>query len=217
MKRFRIIYFLMVFSLLYMSCSKEDSDNYYSVLGTVEKTGDNILIISDDDERLLINNKSMVGSLIDEDRVIAYFTMVDVVEPEGVDYVIDIYSYTKVVFKPVIVLTPQIADSIGNDPLDISDIWVAKDYLNVDFNYYGGSAGIKHYINLIRYPGEISTDTIDLEIRHNDNSDSQGYLLRGFVTFDLSSLKNPGDSVVLRIKAKEISPPDFDQHLVYKF
>lgn len=217
MKLYRIFNFLVIFSLIFVACSKDESPEYYSVLGTVEKVEDSTFVVSDEDERLLVNNASSLNSVNDNDRIIAYFTMSDMAKPSGVDYVIDIYNFSRILFKPVTILSAEIIDSIGNDPLRVRDIWLAKDYLNLNFEYYGGSSGKIHYINLIRSPGELPLDTIDLEIRHNANEDSQLYLLSGFVSFDLQSLRNEGDSVVLRIKANDYYNPDFEEYFTYKF
>lgn len=217
MKRFRIYYLLVIVSLIFIACSKEDNPEYYSVLGTVDKTEDSTFVISDEDEKLLVNNRESLNTVNDNSRIIAYFSMSDMAKPAGVDYVIDVYNFTDVLFKPVTILNAELTDSVGNDPLNVRDIWLAKDYLNLNFEYYGGPTGKIHYIHLTRMPGELATDTIDLEIRHNNRDDSQAYVLSGFVSFDLQSLKNSGDSVVLRIKAKEYNDRLFNKSFTYKF
>jgi hypothetical protein len=70
----------------------------------------------------------------------------------------------------------------------------------------------------VRAAGEIPTDTVELEIRHNANDDMESYLMNGFVTFDLQSLKSEGiDSVVLHIKAREYASHLYDKNYTYKF
>jgi hypothetical protein len=217
MKRFRIFNLLVIISLFFIGCSKDESPEYYMVLGTVEKSNDSTLVISDENERMLVNNSGSLSTVNDNERIIANFTMSDMAKPAGVDYVIDIYYFSEVLFKPVLELTAENSDSIGNDPLTVLEIWQKKDYLNLKFEYYGGNPDKIHYINLIRFPGEIPTDTVELEIRHNANDDSQAYLLNGFVSFDLLSLRNPGDSVVLHIKAQENNSHQFSGYFKYKF
>jgi hypothetical protein len=202
-------------SLVFIGCSKDESTEYYSVLGTVVKTDDSTLVVSDEDERLLVNNAGSLTGVADNDRVIVYFSIAEEQLPAGIDYVIEVYNYTIVLYKPVLELTDEIMDSIGNDPIAVRDIWLAKDYLNVNFEYYGNTQ--THLINLIRFPGEIATDTIQLEIRHNDKDDAQNVILNGLVSFDLKSLKNEGDSVVLHIKAREYNNQMYEKNFTYKF
>lgn len=217
MKRVSIFYSLMIFLLIFAACTKDDGTEYYSVLGIVDKRNDSTYIVSDEDERLLVNNASALTNVDDSSRIIAYFTLSEQAKPAGTDYLIDIYNYTEVLFKPVVVLTSEIEDSIGNDPVHIRDLWIAKDYLNINFEYYAFSNSIVHYINMIRHPGEVPTDTIELELRHNNNDDLENYRLSGFVSFDLSSLRNPGDSVILHITARDYFGEQYEKDLTYKF
>jgi hypothetical protein len=199
---------------LLTACNKEE-EIYYSALGIIRISEDSIVIETDNGNRLLVDDRNRIGiPLVDNDRVIAYFTLVDRTAPAGIDLVIDIYDISKVLFKPVIELSSAIADSIGDDPLTVGSLWLDKDFINLSFIYYGGEK--MHYINLIRHPGEIRTDTIDLEIRHNDNDDAGIYSYSGFVSFDLSSLQNEVyDSVVLRIKAREFNNQTFRENFIY--
>jgi hypothetical protein len=186
-------------------------------LGIIHITEDSVIIESDNGNRLLVDDRSRIGIPVsDEDRVLAYFTLVDEAAPAGIDLVIDIYNMEKVLFKPVIELTSAIADSIGNDALTVGSLWLVKDFLNLSFIYYGGQK--MHFINLIRYPGEIPTDTIDLEIRHNDNDDAGVYGYNGFVSFDLRNLQNDMNrSVTLRVRALEYGNKSFQQLFTYSY
>jgi hypothetical protein len=216
MRKNRIFYVLILITLVFTACSKDENTQYYQVLGTLSKTDDSTIVVSDDDERLLVNNSGSVSNLDSSDRIIAYFSMANVQKPQGIDYVIDIYNFTKVLFKPVIDLTEANADSIGNDELTVRDMWISKDYLNLNFEYYGNTG--LHYINLVKPAQTQPSDTVQLELRHNDNSDAQSYLMNGFVSFDLKSLKDASaDSVVLHVKAKEYNSRVYDKYLGYKY
>jgi hypothetical protein len=207
---------MLLLSGFVTGCLKEE-EGYYSALGIIHITDDSTIIDTDEGERLLVDNDNTLGSGIsDNDRIIADFTLVDGAKPAGIDYIIHVYYLEKVLFKPVIELTEEIADSIGNDELGILSMWLEKDFLNVNFMFYGGN--VKHFINLIRYPGEIPTDTIDLEIRHNNRDDDAVYRQNGFVTFDLNSLKNnAADSVVLCIKARDFDDDNYKKYVTYRY
>jgi hypothetical protein len=210
-------YLLIAVSVVFTGCSLDEKNpEYYNVLGTIYRSNDSVLIISDDDDRLLVNNSGALTQIDENERLIAYFSLIEEPLPSGIDYVIDVVDFSKVLFKPVIELTEEIADSIGNDPVRVESIWLAKDYMNVKFQFYGSNA--IHFINLTRAPGIIDSDTINLELRHNDNNDIQSYLKNGFVSFDLESLQSESaDSVILRVKAKGYDSYYFDKAFVYRF
>lgn len=213
--RRNLIAALMITAVYLLTACNKEEEIYYSALGIIRISEDSVVIETDNGNRLLVDDRTRIGiPLVDNDRVIAYFTLVDRTAPAGIDLVIDIYDISKVLYKPVIELTSAIADSIGDDPLTVGSLWLDKDFINLSFIYYGGEK--MHYINLIRHPGEIRTDTVDLEIRHNDNDDTGMYSYSGFVSFDLSSLQNEvSDSVVLRIKAREFSNQTYRENFIY--
>jgi hypothetical protein len=216
MKKYTVALFIGMMAVSLTSCLKE-SEDIFSILGTVTISNDEMIIETDVGERLLVNNPNSATTIIQHnDRVIVDFTLVNKDAPEGIDYVINIHNITKVLFKPVIVLTEEIADSIGNDEVEINSLWLEKNYLNLSFSYRGGNE--LHLINLIRYPGEIIVDTIDLEIRHNDNDDKETSNLTGFVTFDLSSLRNDSaESVVLNISARGFYNQTYQKYFTYHY
>ena len=207
---------LIITTLILIRCNQDDTV-YYSALGMIRISNDTSIFESDNGTRMLVNNYNSLGtSISDRERVIAYYTLVDEPTPAGFDLVVDIYNLEKVLFKPVIELTEDIADSIGNDRVDIGDLWLVKDYLNLNFLYYGSNK--IHYINLIRPPGEIPLDTIQLEIRHNENNDSPNYYYSGFVSFDLIGLQNDvNDSVVLCITGREYNNNLYRKYITYTY
>lgn len=219
MDKLRISVFTAILILVLGSCKDEEPEDYYTTLGDVIISHDSVYIRPDNDKLMWVVNKQVLGTYVkNNDRVITTFTLSDLQKPAGVEYAIDIYALDKVLVKPVILADTTKNDSIGDDPVDVKAIWVAKKYLNLDFYYRGGNAGITHMINLVRKPGAIPTDTVELEIRHNDKNDQRYNVYRGFVSFDLSSLKNnTKDSIVLHIKAKDYSDGTYIKKLVYKF
>jgi hypothetical protein len=217
MKKYMIISYILLSFIVLTSCKKEEQKDIYRALGIISITPDSMIIVLDNGERMLVENDNSIGTAIeDQNRVNVTFTMSDKTLPTGIDYIISIESIEKVLLKQVFELTPEKADSIGNDDLSITELWLGGDFLNLSFVYYGSTES--HYINLIRYPGEIPTDTINLEIRHNSNNDSYAYSYSAFVSFDLKSLRNEAaDSVILRIKAKEFNDRTFDKYYTYKY
>lgn len=216
MKKYVTAAIIFLTAYVLTSCIPEEK-MYYSTLGIIVITQDSTIIEADDGARFLVANRNSLNVAVENgDRVIVDFTIVDNIAPQGIDLVIEIYNLEKVLFKPVIEINSEIADSIGNDPLQVGSLWLEKDFINLNFMYYGNT--LIHYINLIRYPGEIPVDTIDLEIRHNNNNDEPRYNYSGFVSFDLRSLQNEvADSVVLRIKAREFDNQHFEKNFTYRY
>jgi hypothetical protein len=199
----------------FIACEKEASEEYYSTLGILTESNDSLIIDSDKSNRLYIYNN--IGNELDSgDRVAAIFKLVDMDIPEGLDYIIEVTSIEKVLFKPIITdYTPAKDDSLGNDPVQIDELWLAKDFMNLNFTYLGGST--THFINLVLVDS-VENDTVELEIRHNDNDDTGIYQLKSFVSFDLTSVQSAAtDSVILRIKAQEFNDYVFDENIVYRY
>jgi|WetSurMetagenome_2_1015567.scaffolds.fasta_scaffold09026_5 hypothetical protein len=216
MKKYSFFLVLGLVMMLFTQCSLDEDKEYYQVLGTLSKTVDSTIIVTDDDERLLVSNPGSLATLNSSDRVFAYFTLTKDPLPTGIDYVISIYNYDKILFKPILNITVANEDSIGNDPVQIDGLNIAKNYLNLSFSYYG-SGSLKHYINMVKQPGLIPTDTVDLEVRHNNKNDVSTNVLNGLVTFDLLPLQNNvTDSVILHIKSKGFQQ-DFEQNFTYRY
>jgi hypothetical protein len=210
--------FLALSAYILTNCSKNEDIVYYNSLGILSINFDSTIIYTDDYQRLLVNNPSSVLATIHNgNRIFVTYTQTDQALPTGIDGVIDIYYIEKIPVSLIIELTPENADSIGNDPLTVASWSQARDFLNLNVKVYGGEK--VHYISLIRSPGAIPVDTVDLEIRHNNHSDPGQTPLDGFFSFDLSSLQNDvADSVVLRIKAKAFgSSTMFTQNVTYRY
>jgi len=213
----RIFIPLVLLSAYFLTSCKQDEIVYYSELGNIRIANDSAIIETDAGDRLLVHNpESISPTVANNDRVLVDFSLVEGTAPAGIDYVIDIINLMEVLVKPVIVITPENADSIGNDPITVSNLWLEKNYLNLSFTFFGGEQG--HIINLVRNPGEIPVDTVDLEIRHNEHNDNGTYYYISLVSFDLTSLQNEvADSVILSVKAYEGDSRTFQKFITYKF
>ena len=215
MKTYRLLLVVISMVGLLSACEETDNETYYSTLGNLKITTDSVIIESDKGNRMLVKN-SLSSSFKDNDRVIAYFTKTDQTLPKGIDYIVNVYNIEKVLVKPVIAYDSTKTDSIGNDPIFVDGAWISKNYLNVDFRFYGYN--LKHMINLTRNVGIFGADTLQLEIRHNDKDDAPQYTLNGFVSFDLTSIEYPEkDSVVLHITAKEYGNKVYEKYLTYRY
>ena len=140
---------------------------------------------------------------------------------EGYDYYILINDIDSVLVKNVIPITPETTDSIGNDPVNVLDMWTSDKYLTVQFEMRGLGRE-KHMINLVRNyslsPNPDGDGYLQLELRHNRLNDPEiDHILWGVASFRLEDLKleNP-DLKGLKIKVRspygtEVRTCDFEK------
>jgi len=226
MKR-AFILIMMGFVLGFLpGCDLDDNDSYsvensWIGFGLVHKTvgADNLTILMDDGE-VLYPIAGSLNELKDKERILTNFTILGNKDNENHDeeYIVRINSYRKILYKGILEMTPAMEDSIGNDPIKVKDRWVKNNMLNFELQYYGGEK--IHYINLVKKIGITLSESepIVLELRHNENKDSQSYPLSAIVTFDLSSLKVEGkNSIAFKVVAKDFDGKDFEYSGEYKY
>lgn len=153
-------------------------------------------------------------------RIIANYSILSVNSTSTqFNHKVSLNSVYEVLTKGIFNITASTQDSIGNDPVEIRDIWVGSDYLNVEFAYPGYNQ--IHYINLVADNTKTYTDgKVHLEFRHNANKDYSSYSKWGIVSFDLKSLKSGAtkDSVNLVIHSKAFgTTSDKTYNVTYKF
>ncbi|MDR0545200.1 MAG: hypothetical protein LBG30_07650 [Odoribacteraceae bacterium] len=186
-----------------------DATPYYSRYAIVSKQGDKIAFLTDGGLTLFTDSRSAaVTGLEDNQRVIVDFMVKE--ELEDAEYKIGLYSIHKVLTKDALVLTSDISDSLGLDPVAVNRAWIRHGYLNLDFNFLGGEPGLKHMVNLAVDASNASRDADCLvEFRHNAFKDPYARPCRGVVAFPLSSIlervalpaERP-DEITLRLKVK---------------
>jgi hypothetical protein len=204
---FSLIFF--VYSLFITSCNS--NDDYYSLddiwisMGIIDKTdgGTGYEIFIDNGDTLVPATSFLPNFPIrDNQRVMVNYTILDEAGQSNHRFWVKINNLYDVLFKDIVELTSSNNDSIGNDPVQINDIWISKDFLNVEFRYLGGEK--IHFINLSRPEGKVSElpQPVKLELRHNAHHDSLKYNLFGIVTFNLKELKiQEQDSVNILVKS----------------
>lgn len=212
---------LMLALLGMLSCNEH---NEYSLgdfrvdIATAEIGNDGTFSLTLDDGTKLWPAASDVRYLPEKgQRVFVNYTILSD-NQNGYDHFIKINDIWDILTKKAIVLTAANADSIGNDPVKVNDMWISNDFLNVDFMFnYGGVR--PHAINLVRnaldpYPAD---GKIHLEFRHNAYQSANSQLYQGFVCFDLRPFKtNASDSVSLSIKVLDWDG-EKDYELVYRY
>ncbi|HBG40465.1 MAG TPA: hypothetical protein DDW85_03490 [Porphyromonadaceae bacterium] len=224
MKKAYVVIGICLAALLayFSSC---DDNSQYSLgdfvvsIATVEPTGANgYHIVLDNGKRLLpvhSDIRYMPGS---EQRVVVNYTILSDAK-DGYDYYVKINDIWNILTKQVIELNEENADSIGNDPIQIHDIWVGGDYLNVDFFFNYGKGEKPHAVNMVKntLSSEATLNGVDLEFRHNAYNSASSKLYRGFVSFNLKPLQRTDvDSVVISVKVKDWAE-EKNYEVVYRY
>lgn len=155
------------------------------------------------------------------DRMMVNFTILDDETNDAgeiVAYYVRINSVKEVLTKDILDITEANKDSIGNDAIIVKECWMANDLLNFQLKYYGGSE--THFINLVKQPGDLTAEDqpFELELRHNNNGDSEDILYNAFVSFRLDSLQVAGlDSVRFKVTSTDYDGTLFEYEGVFNY
>ncbi len=222
---------IAILAIFNFSCNDED-DSYslndiWITIGNIEGDSNAYIIVTDEGTRLFPSATAVPEYGFENgDRMFVNFTILaDGEEGTGIDHYIKLNGYSEILTKGIIEYNPENADSIGNDALWFSkpdeDVWIANNYLNVNF-VYEGAPWITHYINLVYDVDNLTTEngTPIFEIKHNKNGDTYTEPpLRGFVSFDLNELKEAGkNEVTFIVRAIGRSGEyDFEKEFIYKY
>lgn len=137
---------------------------------------------------------------------------------DGYDHYIKVNDIWNVLTKPIIELTAENADSIGNDPVKVNQFWIGDNYLNVSFSFnYGGVR--PHAINMVqnKMEGNDNPEVLELEFRHNSYDSPSNRLFDGFAAFDLRPFRVEGkDSIRITIKYTDWKGEQVHE-MVYKY
>jgi len=197
MKKFNLYLLLLVlaFTPVLQSCL-DDNDgyslgNYTVALATVKTDAGNSVYFVLDNGETLWPAASFVSynGLENGTRIIGNFTFLSDAQ-NGFDHYVRLNDYSKVLTKNIINLTEANKDSIGDDPVRVTDLWRSGNYINVEFDMNLPSAQ-KHRVNLVRntmkeYPDDGYTY---YEFRYNDMNDITDYIGHSLVSFWLGDLE----------------------------
>jgi hypothetical protein len=227
----RTVFAILIASVFLMTGCLDD-DDYYSLsdmwvgFGIFQETDSNAYgyrIVMDNNDVLIpvVSNFNVFYYVEDGDRVFVNYTILDDNSANGEDateYFIRLNSVQNILMKSILDITEENSDSIGNDPITVTYVWLTDSLLNFELKYWGNSE--VHFINLVKQPGELTEEDqpIELELRHNANGDDESIPYKAFVSFRLGELEIAGlDSVQFRVTGKEYGNKDFDYEDVYHY
>lgn len=220
MKRFLIV---LLFAPLLVACSDDMEMEPESIVefATVENPNQstNFYLNQDDSVRLwVVDNEIKYYRPKNEQRVLVDYSVLTT-KPSGSSYQHDvkINDVYEILTKNIFYIHSSTQDSIGNDLIGVTGMWIANDFLNVEFVYPGYSQ--MHFINLVRDTTKTYTDgKLHLEFRHNANGDYPSFNISGIVSFNLKETRKAGvNSVDLMIHTKEYDSSNPDKYYDFKY
>lgn len=192
----RFLSFLLL-SVLLQSCLKEENDYAQLTIGTVRLIGDRYYYFDLDNGCTMHpgDTTAVRGYVpVDGQRVFIHFNLMNQDQPDY-DYNATIYQIENILTKDVYIMPAEKADSIGDDYINITNLWIAQDYLNVQYLfYYDRTSEVKHMLNLVVNTAadslwqEADSDYLPLEFRHNAFDERGNDRGVGLVSFRLASI-----------------------------
>lgn len=209
MKKFKIT--LNVFLLLFItmpllqSCLDDwdDSERSSLTVGTVRIIeGKDYYFSLDDGSKMYPGDTVYVNNytLVEGQRAFVYFNLLDE-KIDGYDYNAKINHIENILTKDIYSMPAEKADSIGDDRINATNLWITGNYLNIQYQlYHSDNPEKKHMLNLvINEASDGKNDKegyITLEFRQNAYNDEHRLLGTGLVSFKL-------DKIADRLKDKK--------------
>lgn len=228
MKKYLLWMLTGILGLGVISCEDDNDsyslDKYWIDFGIVIDQGndhmDYTIKVDDGDILYPVNSNASLSDLEDGDRVLVNYTVLSHKNSlDGYDeYYVEINSWRGILMKGILDITPANEDSIGNDPVNVENVWVSNNLLNFKLSYWGFDQ--THFINLVKQPGELTEagQPFQLELRHNNNNDQEEVLYTAYVSFDLSALKLPSvDSVQFTVNGIQYGNEGFTYDGVFNY
>ena len=184
-------------TIMLQSCKDDDDVYYYNAyayaIGNMVVNDEESPYLQLDSKKTMLPANTSIPSYFLENgrRVIVNFSLLQE-NYMGYDYYIAINDIDTVLVKNIIPITPETADSIGNDPVNILDMWTSDEYLTIQFEMKG-AGNKKHMVNVVRdfslSENPDKDNYMQLEFRHNVEDDPQiDRHLWGIASFRLKDL-----------------------------
>ena len=195
----------------FFACDNNDgyslNDFRISIASVVPEAGQSYSLLLDNGKKLWPAASDIHYRPSANQRVFVNYTILSD-KMDGFDHYIKVNDIWNVLTKPVIELTEQNKDSIGNDPVRMNEIWIGDHYLNTGFSFnYNGMK--PHAINLVRNKTitteeEEDADLIELEFKHNSYNSTSNSLVNGFACFDLRPFQREDkNSILIKVLVKD--------------
>ena len=193
--------FMGLFTLLAIHSCLDDDDWANSFedtllgMGTVQTLdeGDYYFLL-DEGSKLYPSDRSEVRNYEAKDgqRAFVYFDELPEELP-GYEYNAKVRFIQDILTKDIYRMSPDKADSIGDDRIDVDNVWLTKDHVNIVYKFYhSNDVDKKHMLNLVIDEGQDAPDDgyLHLSFRHNAYNDTPLRGGSGIVSFKLDNVRD---------------------------
>lgn len=219
MKKLRlplIAFMLLVLTMPMLQSCLDDMDDPFKdtlfTVGTVKVIeGKDYYFALDEGSKLYPSDTTLLRNyaVIDGQRAFVYFDKLEM-PLEGYEYNAQIKHIENILTKDIYSMPAEKADSIGDDRINATELWITGDYLNIKYQiYHSNNQDEKHMLNLVI--NEASTgendkpDYLTLEFRHNAFDFQPLMLSPGLVSFKLNNIAEKlKDKKGLNIRVKSM-------------
>lgn len=179
------------------SCLDDDDKKYSQLtIGTIEVIeGKDYYFSLDAGGKMYPGDTTQINNypLKSDQRTFVYFDLLDEKVP-GYDYNAIIYRIENILTKDIVrVPSEESEKNVGNDRINITNLWITGDYLNIQYQlYYDEASDKKHLLNVIlKEQTDLADggDYLTLEFRHNAFNEKENKLGSGLVSFKLEKIK----------------------------
>lgn len=200
MKTKRPIFIIFITALLIPllhACLDDDTTNHHQLtIGTIKVVdGQEYYFALDEGTKMYPGDTTNIHNytVVPEQRAFVYFDLLEE-KVSGYDYNAAIYRIENILTKDIYLMPAEKEDSIGDDRINITNMWIANDHLNIQYQiHYDDTSNKSHMLNLI--VNEAADDKNDkedyltLEFRHNAYGEAQRKLGPGIVSFRLNNIR----------------------------
>lgn len=187
----RLIFSLLIVFPFLQSCNKDDMPKSLAMVTVKVINEGEYYFVSNRGNTLYPGDKSEIGPYPAEDGQRAFIYFEELPEPaSGYDYNIKLYAIEDILTKPVIPMTDETRDSIGDDPATVSQASITGGYLNLEI--YVPSGYRTCMLNLVENrtgeqpPFDPDPDYTYLEFRVRADGAFFGPPSRAYVSFKLN-------------------------------
>ncbi len=220
----KVLMVMVMLPLITLSGCLKDSDDSnmtFLDLGILNHYGNDYMIITDAGVVLLTEKLPEEVDFGDNLRVSVKYKVLSTAQPDDsikADYWVYVEALNEVITKEIITINEANRDTLGDAPVEFSNVWITQDFLTVYFSFYAGDKD--HFFNLTYDPDEQDDPgVVVLRFRHKANGDTELKKYSGFMSFRLNSLRKEGESAVdIVFKGKQYyEDKDYSSDLVYRY